>query len=231
LSSCHINGNNTATIGARQFLLQSRANCAMHRSVLLRQASKFLFPEASQPIGARQVRDEIVASHQVPGDLHRPKSPHHNSSIDELLGRYRPSQNSILECIASLDDSSFISTYQDHNYLIVRESALTSAEKMGASCSTCEAVPLSQLEPDKQKRKSTDEPSDLDRVNACRCTNSTRRRKKSMSMEEKEDRRRDQNREAQRRYREKNMLSSPSNIPGTPLNQWGRGTISFIGQW
>jgi hypothetical protein len=205
----------------------------MYRSVLLRQASKFLFPEASQPIGVRQVRGEmeIVASHEVPGDLRRPKSPHHNASIDEHLGKYRPTQNSILECIACLDDSSFFSTHQDHDHLIVRESAATSAEKIGASGSTCRAVPLSQIEPDKQKRKSTDEPSDFDELNACRCINSTRSRRKSMSMEEKEDRRRDQNREAQRRYREKNMLSSPSSIPEMPLNQWDRGPISFIGHW
>ncbi len=173
---------------------------------------------------------EIIASHYASG-WHRPKSPHHNTSIDEHLGKYRPTQNSILEFIACLDDSSFFSTHQGRDHLIVRESVLISGEKIGASSSTSEAVPLSQLEPDKQKRKSTDEPSDLDELNACGCINSTRSRRKSTSIKEKEDRRRDQNREAQRRYREKNMLSSPPNLPEMPLNQWGRGPISFIGQW
>jgi hypothetical protein len=134
-------------------------------------------------------------------------SPYHAKSIDELLEMYRPTQNSILECIADLEDHTLISTNAGHEHSMARYSALHSAESKGGPLLQCVSHCF-------LSHKTNDEQPVLEVMNTCRRS----RRRQLMSMNEKEDRRRNQNREAQRRYRERNMLSTIRIICGGPLN-------------
>ncbi len=170
--------------------------------------------------GVHQAHDEqgISVGH-LPSDIsNQQKSPHHDTSIDELLETYRPTQNSILECITSIDDSSLVTTKKIdlHNTIFLESASISAGKNQDPVDSTSYAA-----EPGQKcckKRQNThdaaNEPSCLDQMNATSCG---RQRRRSMSLQEKEERRRAQNREAQRRYRERNMLSPPCEIPGRPI--------------
>ena len=163
-----------------------------------------------------RIKSIFNTSHPLTQSFCQPKHLHGDEcmSIDELLVKYRPTQTSILQCIACLDQVSYSPIQSDRDCLVVRESVLIAGERARApSVSMTTESPLLQSRSDRQKglpnrpnRKSMDESSGHDERNASR----RRKRRQHMSTEEKEDRRREQNREAQRRYRERNMLASTS---------------------
>ncbi len=137
-------------------------------------------------------------------DIQQPKSLQHNESIDDVLEKYRPTSNSILDCIACLDEQSLISSSagrEASSSSMLRESTLIEIRDPTISAgafvtSKPRCVP---------KRKHFEEPSDHHDTSAKKCS----RKRWVMSKKdekEKEDRRREQNREAQRRYREKHMF-------------------------
>ncbi len=89
--------------------------------------------------------------------------------------------------------------------MMLRVSALNSAESFGdPRSSELKAAPLRRCDSDCiLTHKPSDEHSDPDEIDL---SNRCSRKRRAMSMKEKEDRRREQNREAQRRYREKHMF-------------------------
>ncbi len=146
-------------------------------------------------------------------------SSNHDKCIDELLEKYRPTQNAILECIACLDDASFVSTHPGRESLSRRESALMHTEKnrypkyltSTLSQRELESIPRLFQSESEPERRFNDSLSGLDRMESP----IRKRRRWVMSMEEKEGRRRDQNREAQRRYRERHrhtLLLAPRQL-------------------
>ncbi len=145
---------------------------------------------------------------------------HRDDSIDEILEMYRPTLSSILDCIACLDDSTSFSTYTGRQDSMERESELISSVNFRDptdstyEASPFKAAPTSQRKSDSVlKRNHSDKTSDSHEITADR----RERRRRVMSIQEKEDRRRDQNREAQRRYRERNMLSSTNDMFGRQM--------------
>ncbi len=147
-------------------------------------------------------------------------------SIDDLLDKYKPTQSSIRECLAYLDDYSFIFTPCEGDWM-VRESVLISAEKLCDPVdSISKAAPSPKFGSDQPctvQRLTTDNGHPRPVTNACRCS----KRRPPLSTKEKEDRRRDQNREAQRRFREKNLLVSTQGSYGMSIIHW-RGRVSLL---
>jgi hypothetical protein len=144
---------------------------------------------------------EFPGSQPFAGDFHRLKSQRHKESIDEVLEKYRPTQHSILDCIACLDESSINSTHMGRDSMMLR----VSAKRFGdPRSSELKAAPMRRCDSDCiLTHKPSDAHSDPDEIDL---SNRCSRKRRSMSMKEKEDRRREQNREAQRRYREKHMF-------------------------
>ncbi len=139
-------------------------------------------------------------------DMLQPRFLHHNESIDELLESYRPTKNSILSCIACLDDSTFTPAQNEYKSPMVQESSLISTDNIrdpAHSESKVAPVLLTETACILENRRSN-KPSCPDDMTTNRCA----RRRRGMSIQEKQDRRREQNRAAQRRFREKHMLPS-----------------------
>jgi hypothetical protein len=126
-------------------------------------------------------------------------------SIDELLAEYKHTQSSICEFIACLNGRSSGTASQDIS--IPRGLELTKTENVQENAiSNSTAAPLNHG----CKRKSSDMSLDEQQNPEKNAHSGCKSRNTHMSAREKEDRRRDQNREAQRRFREKCMLfSSP----------------------
>jgi hypothetical protein len=122
-------------------------------------------------------------------------------SIDDLLADYKHTQTSICEFIACLDSDSCTSMSVSHNTSILGAEFRKSDNVRELESSNSKAPCLIV--------KSLDEQHTPEKKAPCRC------KRRRMSIQEKEDRRRDQNREAQRRFREKNRLCS---APST--SQW-----------
>jgi hypothetical protein len=137
--------------------------------------------------------------------------PCHAQTIDEFLEMYRPTQSSILEFTEYIDHQTFICNKVGCKPSMTQEQASNSDD------------PILQYELDCiRSPKINDDPHSLGLMDAHRRP----ARRQSMSMNEKEDRRRDQNREAQRRYRERNMISTLRAICRRPMQHQNEPPIS-----
>jgi hypothetical protein len=147
-----------------------------------------------------------TAPHLTSDDLLQPRFLHHDESIDELLETYRPTRNSILSCIACLDDSTFTPAQTEYKSPMVQESTFLSTDNIRDPAHSVSKVAtvLVTVSACILENKPSNEPSCPHDVTTNRCA----RRRRGMSIQEKQDRRREQNRAAQRRFREKHMLPS-----------------------
>ena len=218
----YMNFYNSAAIGARKAF--RTCNCGFgigfSRMFSPQQESLCFDKQVSQsPDDSHQAYTEPKISISYPCSQNScQQKSEHGKSIDELLVKYRPTQNSILQCIECLDESSFTSTHSSRDPSMMRESALITGEKTRApEDSRSTAAPLLQCRSHQPQGllngKITDESSDRDEVDAIR----SRKRRRYVSVKEKEERRREQNRDAQRRYRERNMLSSARDSSERPM--------------
>ena len=158
-----------------------------------------------------QDQQDVSVWHLSSNDSNKPKSPHDDPSIDELLETYRPTLQSLLECIMFINESSLLPPNSDLERAMISDSVSKSPGNNQIFVDSSSYAAESNQNCYKTAR-TTDEPSNLDQTNAARC----RKKSRSMTIQEKEERRRNQNREAQRRYRERNMLCPRRKIPDYP---------------
>ena len=130
------------------------------------------------------------------------KAASHDIGIDDFLARYKHQQSSIIDFFSCLDEPT-VTLKSEQNSKVFRDvevdfAAVSSEFKTQKSDENkfLSAVVKSQdIVPQESKRHA--------QAQAAIC-----KRRKKLTSVEREERRRDQNREAQRRYREKHMLKS-----------------------
>ena len=124
-------------------------------------------------------------------------------SIDEFLAHYRPTKRAIRALIDCLNDPQFPASNIGSNRSY--ESGYDSSD----SCpEPVEALVLTQ-------NKTDEIPESLDPERSESV--SGRRSRSKYSLQEREERRRDQNREAQRRFRDRQMFATSRDTPGDSM--------------
>ena len=143
----------------------------------------------------------------------------HEMGIDDFLSRYRHQQSSIREFFSCLDEPSatFKSEPNSNDALCDFEdkcAAVSLAEFKidDRKCIVSEGIPCKGMQESKKHAQ---------------IESRVYKRRKKLTSLEREERRRDQNREAQRRYREKHMLqSSLQSRHGFQSYSWNRSAVS-----
>ncbi len=143
---------------------------------------------------------DICSSQLVPDRFRKPTCV--TESIDELLVRYKHTQKSIGAFIACLDDHSAVYESQD--------TSISGVENLNKTENMRESLTLSFSTTARENHHLPPRMNSAEQHYPVKNSYSggRKRRNTSMSTQEKEDRRRDQNREAQRRFREKHMRFS-----------------------
>jgi hypothetical protein len=143
-----------------------------------------------------------------------------SESIDEFLAHYRPEEASISEFIACLQDSYSTTVHSEYDPWIENMSSksLDSAADLEGSDSGAETeIAKTNTSPCSDgidgpryslKRSATDHLNRIERAPVCR------RVRRNMTAQERAERRRNQNREAQRRFRERHMFYSSRDVSG-----------------
>ena len=203
-----VNGNDWLMIECRKYFIRSETvtRCETHCKRTSRNMRYRVSHSSDAVSQVSQQPEEYLDSQWCLSEFSTLKSSPLDKSIDELLVKYRPTQNSILDGLACLNcDPFFLITTSGHEQAPVREAALVPVDDIRYPVV---AVPSLQYYSD-QKGYVECTPMDTHPSDFVAATTHQRKRPSlPMTVEEKEVRRRDQNREAQRRFREKRMLSS-----------------------
>ncbi len=158
--------------------------------------------------------------------LHSYRIPKFSSeSIDEFLAYYRHEKTSICEFFACLDDPcdpshSDCGTWMQESQMHSSDSTLScdSAAEFEIRTSNTRPCPGSQRKGQRysiKRRDAMDIFKSIEKVvPVCR------RVRRKLTAQEKEERRRNQNREAQRRFREKHMLFACRDVTGIPVKEY-----------
>ena len=146
-------------------------------------------------------------------------------SIDEFLAHYRHEEKSIRDFIACLEDPFFSSVNKDCDQWIQEaaspsidsgadiEASDSGAEMEIARSNTRHCTADIDDRRFSYKRNTVDHLKRIEKAPVCR------RARRNMTAKEKEERRRNQNREAQRRFREKHMFLSCRDVSGRPVKK------------
>ncbi len=176
-----------------------------------------------QQVHQHQVHLGISNSHDFLSCHHIPKLA--SESVDEFLAYYRHEKKSIREFFACLEDTSVASVRNDCDPWIQEigtissDSASEIDEYTRSNPRACNEAETNDSTTNNRKCSHGRMAKDSCLAEGVGKSPLCKRKRRKLTASEKEERRRNQNREAQRRFRERHMLSSCRDVSGRSMRK------------